>query len=464
VLFNTSAYFFFLLTVLALYFIVRRQTARVCVLLVASAAFYMYFVPAYILILLGVIIVDFSTANQIAKAKTRGNKKIWLLISILSNIGILFYFKYFNFFAETINAISSSHFNLLNIVLPIGLSFHTFQSLSYVVEVYKGNYPAEKNILVFTLYVLFFPQLVAGPIERPQNVLPQLHNLQDFKFENLVSGCRQIAIGLLLKSVLADRLSMYVSEVFEGNLTNRIETATGILFFSFQILCDFAGYSLVAIGSAKLLGVNLMKNFDQPYLSQSIREFWNRWHISLSTWFRDYLYIPLGGKSDSNLKLFRNILVVFVLSGLWHGANWNFVIWGLVHGILVFFSHIFKWKFSIISAPLKTIDILLNFILVSLLWVLFRARDLNQSVEIFERLIDNSAFWTNPFGRANTFGVFSVMTVVVISLYLFIEKKMNTQFEEKKLQFAQVFLITFSYVLVFALGVFQSQSFIYFQF
>lgn len=463
-LFNSSAYLLFLIAVLLLYSLIRQNVARQWILLLASATFYMYFVPEYILILIVVILIDYSTAIQIESVKNLRYKKIWLIISILSNVCILFYFKYYNFFIETINTLTPAEFTTLSIILPIGLSFHTFQSLSYVAEIYYGKFRAERNLLIFALYVLFFPQLVAGPIERPQNVLPQLRILNNLSFSNLIVGCRHIAIGLLMKSVIADRLSLYVADVFDGSLTNTVESATGILFFSFQILCDFSGYSLVALGSAKLFGISLMRNFDKPYLSKSIREFWNRWHISLSSWFRDYVYIPFGGKAVSKFTFFRNIMIVFALSGLWHGADWKFVVWGLIHGLLVFSSHSYKWSFSSFAPSLKILDILVNFTIVSLLWTFFRASNLEHTIEMFSRIQLNKDFWNYPLGRSKYFGSLSVTIVIIVTLYLFAESRIYLILAKKKKELAQVLMIVFSFVLLLALGIFQKQTFIYFQF
>ena len=290
----------FFMTVTLSYYQLRNQRMRVGLLLAASCYFYMVFVPKYILILGGTIVIDYFAGLQIARS-TGKSRKSWLVLSIIANVGVLAFFKYFNFFLGTIQPLvhwisPGTDMPILNILLPIGLSFHTFQAMSYTIEVYRGSQAPEKDFLTYSLYVLFYPQLVAGPIERPQNVLPQLHRFQQYDRNAVREGLARMLWGFFKKVVIADRLAMMVDYCY--NHTDTLSSgslAAGAIFYSFQIYCDFSGYSDIAIGAARVMGIRLMENFNEPYRSRSISEFWSRWHISLSSWFRDYVYIPLGG-------------------------------------------------------------------------------------------------------------------------------------------------------------------------
>jgi alginate O-acetyltransferase complex protein AlgI len=323
----------------------------------ASCYFYMAFVPIYIAILGGTIVIDYFAGIYIEKHI--GAKRKWLLIiSLISNITVLFVFKYYNFFIDNINGLfnldsADSSLPYLSILLPIGLSFHTFQAMSYTIEVYRGTQKAEKHFGIYALYVMFYPQLVAGPIERPQNILHQFHEHKKFNYQNLSSGLKLMAWGLFKKVVIADRLASLVNEVY-SNPTNYTSLPLIIttFFFTIQIYCDFSGYSDIAIGAAKTMGFDLMKNFNRPYAAQTISDFWNRWHISLSSWFKDYLYIPLGGNRVKIPRLYFNLMIVFIISGFWHGANWTFIIWGTIHGfylIVALLTKEFREKISIKS-------------------------------------------------------------------------------------------------------------------
>lgn len=329
-------------------------------------------------------------------------KKLYLIASIVANVGVLAIFKYYNFFAENINSLFNSlhiiatSVPLLSILLPIGLSFHTFQAMSYTIEVYRGRQKAERHFGIYALYVMFYPQLVAGPIERPQNILHQFHEEKFFDYKNVVSGLRLMLWGMFKKVVIADRLTEFTDPVF-NNPHNYppITLFIATLFFAFQIYCDFSGYSDIALGSARVMGFKLMKNFDRPYSSESISEFWSRWHISLSSWFRDYLYISLGGNRVSVPRWFFNLFFVFIVSGFWHGANWTFIIWGALHGFYLIAGIIIqKIKKRVFGTddkkakkPIeKAIDIIITFILVCLAWVFFRSNSVADALYILEQL------------------------------------------------------------------------------
>ncbi len=338
-LFNSIDFLIFFPVVVGLHFLLRHRH-RWLLLLIASCVFYMSFVPAYILILLGTISIDYFAAIYLDR-RSGAARRLILYAAVALNFAVLFAFKYFNFFNANVGVFAGwlgfaySPFTL-EVILPIGLSFHTFQSVSYLIDVSRGTQPVERHPGMLALYVMFFPQLVAGPIERPQNLLPQLRATQRFDFDRAISGLKLMAWGFFKKLVVADRLAIYVDAVY-----NQPEDFGGgplvlaTYLFAFQIYCDFSGYSDIAIGAARVLGFRLMDNFRTPYFSTGIAEFWRRWHISLSTWFRDYVYIPLGGSRGASWRVSVNLLVVFLVSGLWHGASWNFVIWGGIHGLLL---------------------------------------------------------------------------------------------------------------------------------
>jgi alginate O-acetyltransferase complex protein AlgI len=399
-LFNSLHFLLFFPIITLLYFLLKKGNVRWLWLLLASCYFYMAFIPSYILFLFLVIIIDYTSGIIIEKSEG-GKRKRWLVISLVANIGLLGIFKYYNFFNENIAGVAHYfhipyHFPALGLLLPIGLSFHTFQSMSYTIEVYRKNFPAERNVLLYSLYVLFFPQLVAGPIERPKNVLPQFYKHYDFDYQRVTDGLKLMAWGLFKKVVIADRLSLYVNQVYNhAGLYHGLPVILTTWFFSFQIFCDFSGYSDIAIGTAQILGIKLMTNFNRPYFSKSISEFWSRWHISLSTWFKDYLYIPLGGNRVAIPRLYFNIFIVFLISGFWHGANWTFILWGALHGFYIIFAIIFKpaiesfTKFIGLrkqSWVLKCLNIFITFQLVSFSWIFFRAQSIQQAFYIIRSM------------------------------------------------------------------------------
>jgi len=365
-------------------------------LLAASLFFYMCWKWEYIFLLFFPATIDFFVARQIEKTPQQRRKKLLLCISIITNLGLLFYFKYFNFFLDSINATSAWFgspilLHSAKILLPVGISFYTFQSISYTVEVYRGNMIAEKNFGRFALFVSFFPQLVAGPINRPQVLLPQVNNLKPLEADNLIIGARRILWGLFKKVVVADRLAFFVNLVYNNPESyHGLSVLCATIFFAFQIYCDFSGYSDIAIGVAKMMGVDLMRNFNKPYFSSSIREFWSKWHISLSTWFRDYLYIPLGGNKVGMGRWIFNLFITFLVSGVWHGASVNFIIWGALHGLLISLESLNqRKKFFNFKLP-RWMGILWTFSVVCFAWIFFRANNLHDSFTIIANLFDYS--------------------------------------------------------------------------
>ena len=403
-LFNSIEFLIFF-PIVTLLFYLMPQKWRWLLLLAASCFFYMWFIPKYIFILLITILIDYSAGILIEKWKDDiSKKKAYLVVSIVSTCMVLFIFKYLNFCSANLVALAQhlgwSHpQKILNIALPIGLSFHTFQSLSYVIEVYRGNQKAERHFGYYALYVMFYPQLVTGPIERPQNLLRQLHEHKELNYDNIANGLRLILFGLFLKMVVADNLAVYVDKIYENPFDySSGDILLGMLFYSFQIYGDFFGYSTIALGCALAMGYSLMDNFKTPYLSGSVQEFWRRWHISLSTWFRDYLYIPLGGNRVAVPRWALNTLIVFTVCGIWHGANWTFMIWGFAYGVLLILErglrniHLFdRIEGKAGRLVINTLNVAKTFVIVTLLWSVFRATSFGNLHDLFTALFHNGA-------------------------------------------------------------------------
>ena len=470
--FNSIEFVIFLPIVVLLFYLLP-QKARWLMLLAASCVFYMWFVPKYILILLVTIIIDYSAGILMEKHENEPKKKkTYLVISVVSTILVLFIFKYLGFindnFVWLCQKLGLDVRTSVNIILPIGLSFHTFQSMSYVIEVYRGHQKAERHFGYYSLYVMFFPQLVTGPIERPGNLLRQLHEKKDFRYENISKGMRLILFGLFIKMVVADHLGAYVDEVYAKPAEyNSWSVMLAMAFYSFQIYCDFFGYSTIALGSAKVMGFDISDNFRTPYLSKNIAEFWHRWHISLSTWFRDYVYFPLGGSRVKFGRWAFNILVVFVLSGIWHGAAWTFLFWGFAHGLLHIVEKALRNRFPPLEPKSKWLSVSLDmlriaktFVLVTLFWVMFRATDFANMRDIFAAAVTN-------FSGGQTL---AVKPEVWLYLALFILSDLllfNTRFDawcEDKPMIVRWLVYTLLIFMVIACSSVNSFPFIYFQF
>lgn len=472
-LFNSIEFLIFFPVVTLLFYLLPHKP-RWILLLAASCFFYMWFIPKYILILLITIAIDYSAGIFIEKWKDQiTRKKTCLVASIVSTCLVLFIFKYLNFCSANLVALAHhfgwSHPNtVLNIALPIGLSFHTFQSLSYVIEVYRGNQKAERHFGYYSLYVMFYPQLVTGPIERPQNLLRQLHEKKELQYDNVSNGLRLILFGLFLKMVVADNLGTYVDKIYAAPYAySSCDILLGMLFYSFQIYGDFFGYSTIALGCALSMGFTLIDNFKTPYLSGSVQEFWRRWHISLSSWFRDYLYIPLGGNRVSVPRWAVNTLIVFTVCGIWHGANWTFMIWGFAYGVLLIIErglrnfHLFdKIENKTGQVILKICNIAKTFVIVTLLWSVFRAPSFGTLRDLFTALFDNG---TLPHQL-------QIAPVAWIALSLFIATDIvirNSRFDVWCSQQKAVVRWTVYGVLIFAiitLSSVEQYPFIYFQF
>jgi D-alanyl-lipoteichoic acid acyltransferase DltB (MBOAT superfamily) len=476
-LFNSFAYFVFLPLVILVYFLLPQQW-RIAMLLAASCYFYIVFSPVYVLILGFTIVIDYYAGIYLEKFHG-DRRRYFLVLSIIANVSVLAVFKYYNFINGNISVFLAS-FGIANpvpdlgILLPIGLSFHTFQAMSYTIEVYRGHQKAEHNFLTYALYVMFFPQLVAGPIERPQNMLHQFYEKHHFSIDRLVTGGKFIIWGLFKKVVIADRLAAYTDIVY-GN-PEQFGGSTLLLatfFFSFQIYCDFSGYSDIAIGSAHILGFRLMQNFNLPYLSRSISEFWKRWHISLSTWFSDYVYKPMGGSRVPRYRWILNIFTVFLVSGLWHGANWTYVVWGGLHGVYYLFEYAataigkktgLDKRFEA-SSVWHAAQRLYVFTIVLFAWVFFRADNLNDAVYIVSHMVTDlsSPLYTGSSTFDTAMGMALILLLFVVQLFQY-NGIIGIYFQPTRVPRAFRWAgYAFTLILIGMLGV-SSEKFIYFQF
>jgi len=499
-LFN-SLHFLIFFPIVVLFYLIIPKKIKYLWLLIASYYFYMSWNPMYA-ILMGTSTIITYLSGLLLGLKLRGSdrkkliyKKTIVTFSFLSNLGILFFFKYYDFLLNTINE-ALQRFNIetltnqFDVLLPVGISFYTFQALSYTLDVYRGDTIAEKNPLRYALFVSFFPQLVAGPIERSKNLLGQLRILTEvksFDFIRIRNGLILMIWGLFQKMVIADRLAILVDVVFDQYyLHSTFALTVAAIAFAFQIYCDFASYSMIAIGASKVIGIELMENFNTPYFSRNIREFWKRWHISLSSWFRDYLYIPLGGSHCSKVKKYRNVMLIFLLSGLWHGASWNFVIWGVMHGLYQVISEIveplknwYRIKFQVKteSFSFKLGQMLITFVLVDLTWIFFRLQKVEDGIQYIKRMFSKFDPWSLFDGHLYTLGLdrfeFNILFVSLLCLFAvsLIRYKKNQnidQFLEEQTIWFRWAVIIILLIAIPVYGVygmnFDSSQFIYFQF
>lgn len=483
-LFNSIHFAFFFVIVTSLYFLLPHKY-RWMLLLGSSCYFYMAFIPIYILILGFTIVIDYFAGIYIENAEG-SQRKLFLIFSLMANIGVLAVFKYYNFLNHNFSFLLhgfalNNPFPYLAILLPIGLSFHTFQAMSYTIEVYRGHQSAERHFGIYALYVMFYPQLVAGPIERPQNLLHQFREVHIFDYDRVTSGLRLMAWGLFKKVVIADRLAIVADTVYDNpQQHNSLGLIIGTVFFAFQIFCDFSGYSDMAIGAARIMGFKLMTNFNKPYQSKSINEFWKRWHISLSSWFRDYLYISLGGNRVTIPRWYLNLFIVFLVSGLWHGANWTFVIWGALHGFYLVFGIITKDFREKLNKLLNLdripfLQVLSTFVLVTFAWIFFRAKDVMTAFyivkHIFTEIPDlifkllNHQKVSEPLGLSREDFVLSVILIIFLEVVHYIQRKKNLSeiFTQKPIYIRWAVYYTLTLIILY-LGVFESRQFIYFQF
>lgn len=470
-LFNTIDFAIFLPVVVIIYYLLPHKF-RWILLLAASYYFYMSWRVEYILLIVASTLVDYFSGIRMEKLPDKKSRLPWLILSLCVNLGLLFFFKYGNFALENLNLIFqkvglSTEIPMMKLLLPVGISFYTFQTLSYTIEVYFGKQKAEKHLGYFALYVSFFPQLVAGPIERYSRLAPQFRITQHISYDNLKRGLRLILYGLFIKMVIADNISGIVDQVYAApdNFAS-LDILKGIFLYSFQIYSDFYGYSTIAIGSALLLGIRIMDNFKSPYLAKNISEFWQRWHISLSTWFRDYLYYPLGGNRVSKQRWVLNILLVFLISGLWHGANWTFLIWGMLFGLLYILERLVNKGLNLQKehAAYSAGHLLLalkTFLLVSILWIFFRSQSLEEAINIFQLLIRNAP--ADPQNLLIPLSTWIFLLIFIISDLFLYNRRFDTWLVGKPYLVRWVIYgILLLGIIVFA-GV-ENFPFIYFQF
>lgn len=471
-LFNTLEYFLFLPITFFLYWAIKETKYQNIFILISSYVFYGWWDWRFLFLIFLSTVVDYFVAMRIEQTHKKKSKKLYLLISIIFNLSILGFFKYYNFFIDSwIELLSKIGYQVtdvwtLKIILPVGISFYTFQTMSYSLDVYRSKIKATKDFISFASFVSFFPQLVAGPIERASNLLPQILSKRKFDYKQSVNGLRLILWGLFKKIVIADSLSLLVTPIFENYTSlNGGELLLGLIYFSFQIYCDFSGYSDIAIGTAKMFGIELRSNFIFPYFSRDISEFWRRWHVSLSSWFRDYIYIPLGGSKKGKWITIRNIFIIFIISGFWHGANFTFIAWGLIHALLYLVIALSnknrRYTTSIVAENRMTpsikeiFQISSTFFTVMISWVFFRSNTITDSFLYLRKIIID---FDIPI---------SYSSGLVYVIFFIMCDWLNRKDERNPLNISSIYVRWTSYILMLLL-IFghggQKNEFIYFQF
>lgn len=474
-LFNSISFLLFLPIVFAIYWMLNKRGLQLqnVLLLVASYFFYACWDWRFLFLLIFSTALDYFTGLKMHEASNEHNKKFWFWLSVGINLGFLGVFKYYNFFAETLTlALEKIGFHAsfwtLEVILPVGISFYTFHGLSYVIDIYKNRIAPEKNMITYSLFVSYFPLLVAGPIERATHLLPQIKRQRQFNYSQAIQGVKQIIWGLFKKVVVADNCAFFVNQIFENSATHTSsELWLGMIFFSFQIYGDFSGYSDIALGTSKLFGIDLLRNFNFPYFSRDIADFWRRWHISLSSWFRDYVYIPLGGSKGSKAKQLRNVFVIFLLSGFWHGANWTFIFWGLLHSLLfipLLLSNKNRTSLSDSSFSAKAyLKITITFIVVSFAWIFFRADSLSSAFQYLSGMFDVSEWNPKYFYKNAKYALLTMICLFSILVLLFVEWRHVTKHRDEVI--LNKYTVAFLVFLLFCMGTYRNQmSFIYFQF
>ena len=481
-LFNSIDFAIFLPIVFILYWFVANKNLKLqnLLIVVASYLFYGWWDYRFLSLILFSTIVDYSVGIGLLKQENITKRKILLWTSILVNLGFLGFFKYYNFFLD--NFITAFSFfgteikaNSLNIILPVGISFYTFQTLSYSIDVYKRKLEPTKDFIAFSAFVSFFPQLVAGPIERARNLLPQFYKKRTFDYSKAVDGMRQILWGLFKKIVIADNCAVFADQIFNNSHDYSGSTLVlGAIFFAFQIYGDFSGYSDIAIGTARLFGFNLMQNFAFPYFSRDIAEFWRRWHISLSTWFRDYLYIPLGGSRGTNYFKIRNVFIIFLVSGFWHGANWTFIIWGGLNAL--YFLPIMLLNKNKINTDVvaqgkylpsvrEVLSMTLTFSLTTIAWIFFRAEDIHHAISYLSNIIHPSILTLPELITPKLEMIYTILCVFILVLFEWMNRDkihaLDIANYNKSNRWVLYLIII---IMIITFGAFNHNSFIYFQF
>ncbi|MFC0875835.1 MBOAT family O-acyltransferase [Saccharicrinis sp. FJH2] len=481
-LFNSIDFVIFLPVVFILYWFTTSKNLQFQNILVVAASyvFYGWWDWRFLSLIMLSTLVDYTVGLQLGKEENRKKRKVLLWISIIVNIGLLGYFKYYNFFLDNfIEAFKffGSTFNSksLQIILPVGISFYTFQTLSYTIDVYKRKLEPTRDLIAFSAFVSFFPQLVAGPIERATHLLPQFYSKRNFDYSKAVNGMRQILWGLFKKVVIADNCAEFANTIFNHSTQYSGSTLLlGAIFFAFQIYGDFSGYSDIAIGTSRLFGFDIMKNFAFPYFSRNIGEFWRRWHISLSTWFRDYVYIPLGGSKGSKWQNVRNIFIIFLVSGFWHGAKWTFIAWGALNAIYFLPLLLTKSNRKYLNIPaegkvipgvMEIFSIGITFLLATLGWIFFRSESMGQAMHIFSKVFSKSIF-SMPYFENGTLAIPTIILTIIFLITEWFGRADNYAIEKLALKWNKYLRYSFYYLIIFALFWFggKEQQFIYFQF
>ena len=482
-LFNSLHFIIFLPIVFALYWFVLSKyiKAQNILLLISSYYFYSCWDWRFLFLLIFSTLLDYYTGHKIQSSSSRNLRKIWFSLSVGINLGFLGVFKYYNFFAESFaDAIALVGLKVnpwtLNVILPVGISFYTFHGLSYVIDIYNNRIKAEKSFIDYAVFVSFFPLLVAGPIERATHLLPQIKGKRTFEYSKAVDGLRQILWGFFKKIVIADNCAVYADEIFNHSGDYSGSTLMlGAVFFTFQIYGDFSGYSDIALGTARLFGIELLRNFAFPYFSRDIAEFWRRWHISLSSWFRDYLYIPLGGSKGGVFYKVRNIFIIFLVSGFWHGANWTFIVWGALNAIYfipLLLSNRNRNNIDIVANGKLLpsfndfISILFTFILTVFAWIFFRANNISHAMTIISKVFSTSIFSTAYFKDIDK----SMPLLYLLLFFILVEwvgREGQYALCNIALKWHRPFRWIFYAFIIFLMGMFMQtneKSFIYFQF
>lgn len=469
-LFNSIDFGIFLPIVFLLYWLVVNKNIKLrnTFLLAVSYLFYGWWDWRFLSLIVFSSFVDYFIGLKLAQEQAPSKRKMLLFTSVFVNLGLLGFFKYFNFFAESfVNAFTmfgvSFQTSSLNIILPVGISFYTFQTMSYTLDIYRKEFEPTRDILAFFAFVSFFPQLVAGPIERASNLLPQFYERKTFNYDIISRGLKIMLWGFFMKVVVADRLALYVEAIYgHPDVHTGLSFIVATIFFAIQIYCDFGGYSLIAIGCAQMFGFDLMDNFRRPYFSTSFKDFWGRWHISLSTWFRDYVYIPLGGSRVNNIRKNFNLFATFVISGLWHGANWTFVIWGAIHGT---YQIVEKGSASLLKGlrvP-RMLSMAAVFFFTCIAWVFFRAATVQDAFHII------NVMFTHPGNSIHigdkgifAFALLGIMTLFIVDY--FHEYQPEVKLLNHEYAFVRISTIVTMLIFIIGLGVFDGSQFIYFQF
>ena len=492
-LFNSLDFLIFFPLAVLVYLLIPARFRQIWLLL-CSWFFYACWNVRYILLLLASTVITYACARWMEKLEEKRRKRLPLILCILLNLAILFTFKYLDFFLSSVGGLfRTGNVPQFDLLLPVGISFYIFQALGYTIDCYRGDISAEHNFISYALFVSFFPQLVAGPIERSASLLPQIRNLSSLSrkelwdFERIRNGCILIAWGMFMKVVIADRVSVLVDQVYSHyGLYGTVGLMMAVLGFGLQIYCDFGGYSMMAVGAAGVMGIRLMENFRAPYFSTSVTDFWRRWHISLSTWFRDYLYIPLGGNRKGTAKKLLFLLITFTVSGLWHGANWTFVFWGLLHGFLLVIENLLRplvrrmhaaWNVRTNTAGFRICRACLVTLIVDFAWIFFRADTISDAMTIISRIFTKMDLWVLSGGEIFTYGldaaecrilmaallILIIVDILRVRTGLMIDQWLAGQYAGFRIAF--VLLIVMLTIVFGQYGPgFDSKQFIYFQF